>query len=466
MYLKPFLDNIETVGRISVTENPVLKSDNSVVDYRKRVEQNRKRGNRISSLTRQARQKAKEVKEYIEFNPGFMDDAKREYLGRFMHSLNHCGVRSLYREHIDGSHLEYIGALTCKHKLCPVCNAELSKTIRRKYILYFNKHPELRKDYDFQHLTLTVPHSADGFKGKKLYADELMKAFNLMRKKKFWLDMVYAGEFGVEVTKNENGLHIHIHALLLVKKQKQNRNLLHKEILLQWNRLTVDPGLISRELTEKDIKAIRAGNKLITNDLVKTLDTRGATFIGLENLFVVNDNGVKRYIDMNVQDDFLRGLMECIKYHFEPFVLDKEKGTYDFDLLMEALPMIKGRPLYRKFGAFHGVKELNVNDRSLIREEMAEAVKETAHDQVINPCTLKPAGRDEFDYVIMNAAGVYYKPEENMKPFVSGGVKKLYLYSAHTLIDAVLDMISISLCDNKKRRQPGLHKKETAILMT
>lgn len=460
MYLKPFLDNIETVGSNLVIQNPVVVSNDSADSLRKRVLHNRIRGNRISALVRQARAKAKEVDQFMHSHPELMDDTRLDYLGRFHKSLMQCGVRSLYREHLDGDQLEYIAALTCKHKLCPVCNAELSKILRRKYILYFKKHPELLSDYDFQHLTLTVPHSGDGFRGKKLYADELIKAFNLMRKKKFWKEMVHAGEFGVEVTRNENGLHIHIHSMLLVKKMTQNRNRLHLEILREWNRLTVDSARSPRELSAGDIKAIRAGNRLITDEIIHGLDTRGATFIGLENLFVKNNNGVKRYINMSDQEDFIKGLMECIKYHFEPFVLNKSDGSYDYELLLEALPMVKGKPLYRKFGAFHGVKELNVNDRTLLKEEMAEAIEDTAHDEVIHPVTLIPAGRDEYSYVVMNAAGIYYLPEENLRPVAARGVRRQYLHNAHTLIDAVLDLLSLSMCDNLKR---GRLKKSVEI---
>eukprot|EP00903_Cladosiphon_okamuranus_P000391 g389.t1 len=246
------------------------------------------------------------------------------------------------------------------------------------------------------HLTLTVPHSQKGWRGREWYANELMKEFNYMRKKAFWKRMVYSGEFGVEVTRNDDGMHIHIHALLLVYKRKQNRNELHRFILEAWNRQT--QGSSQRTcFSEEEITAILKSNKLLTPEYVDQLFPCGATFVGLESLYLRStepkrgyhwcerSGAYKRYVSLkDGKDIFLAGIMECIKYHFEPMATKKD-GTYDFDLICDILPAIKGKPLFRKFGAFHsgsknahpGAKELNINYKD---ENVAEEAAEDLQD--------------------------------------------------------------------------------------
>ena len=52
------------------------------------------------------------------------------------------------------------------------------------------------------HLTLTVPHTAHGWRDSEVYNQELVKAFNIMRKYDFWKDCVYGGEATVEFTRD------------------------------------------------------------------------------------------------------------------------------------------------------------------------------------------------------------------------------------------------------------------------
>ena len=424
-----------------------------------KIKNNRKRGNRISALSREARKLSKQTRDYTRSNQELTDD-EYMYLSNFSASLNSCCSNALYRIHIENGAIEYLSANSCKHKLCPVCNSERSKLTRRKYINYFEKNKEMVEQYDFMHLTLTVPHKDGTFRNKRIYIDDLIYEFNHMRKKDFWKDAVYAGEFGIEMTKGEDGIHIHIHALLLVIKQTQNRNHLHKEILLHWNKRTIDKGREKRELTDSDKKKIASGNKLIDENQIKQLDTRGSTFISLENLYTIS-NGKKKYINTKDFNDFIAGLMECIKYHFEPFVMNKADRSYDFDLLRELAPMIKGKQLYRKFGAFHGMAELNINNKTLLADQVEEAretLDETAHGQVYNPITLQPADRDEYEYVIMDTSSVFYLQHEGLKPITGRNVKKKYLHNAFTMMDAILDMINLSILENYKLKYPKMKK--------
>ena len=45
--------------------------------------------------------------------------------------------------------------------------------------------------YDLMHLTLTVPHNSDGWRGKKFYFKEIIQAFNQMRKTEEWNALVF-----------------------------------------------------------------------------------------------------------------------------------------------------------------------------------------------------------------------------------------------------------------------------------
>ncbi|MCB1124136.1 MAG: protein rep, partial [Verrucomicrobiae bacterium] len=229
----PFVHNEETVrimagepivGGIPDTGSPSSDESPGTNDSRKdRTRYNRQRCLWMTRAVKQNRLNYRELHEYLEAND--VDDYSLAYLMDFRYAINTCCRHALFREHLINGAKEFIGAHTCKNKLCTVCNAKRAKDLRRKYRLFFDKNPDLLHCFDFFHLTLTVPHNeSGGFRGKRWYADELMREFNFMRKKQAWKDLVYAGEFGVEVTKNENGLHIHIHSLLLVHKGPQNRN--------------------------------------------------------------------------------------------------------------------------------------------------------------------------------------------------------------------------------------------------
>lgn len=431
-----------------------------------RTLRNRKRGNKISSYARQNQKTYKALNDYImqmdSSNVAF------DYAINLRAKLQNCCSHTLIREHKNPKTFEFIGAHTCKHKLCHICNAERSRAIRRKYLRYFHKNEFIdrktgevhsRSDFDFMHLTLTVPHTNEkGFRNKRWYADELMKEFNWMRKKQWWQKMVFAGEFGVEVTKNQNGFHIHIHALLIVHKGRQNRNKLHREILLQWNKQTVSD--YQRTFNDESKASIAKSNSLLTIEDIESLNPQGSTLISLESLYVYsrykqaqtdkwdNEKALwKHYVNSEDETDLVKGVMECIKYHFEPMCLNKEDGSYDFDLMCEILPQIQGKPLYRKFGNFHGVKELNVIDADI--EDIQETLEETANDEVIHPITCEPLSRSEYHYVIIAARNIHYDSKNNFKPFLRKGVRKRYV-DAPTLGRALKNMALLSLQDAVK----------------
>lgn len=470
---KPFLDNKETVGITS--SKPLNRNVNNAEEsfnWRQRRRYNRARCLRMSRQVKQNKLNYEQLHKYLDNNQ--VDLRTMTYLMDFRSKINSCCHHALFREHLINGATEFIGAHSCKHKLCSVCNAMRSKKTRQIWRRFFEKYPELVEDYDLMHLTLTVPHSEQsGYRGKRWYADELIKEFNYMRKKKFWRDRVYAGEFGIEVTRNAGGLHIHIHSLLLVYKCKQNRNELHKEILKSWNRQTSGSGdRTTFSQTERD--AILGSNKLLRPLEVEKLAPDGATFIGLESLYLgskerktgfqhCDRSGLwKRYIRSS--DNFetnLAGIMECIKYHFEPMAMS-EDGSLDFDLIAEILPSIKGKPLYRKFGAFHagaknahpGARMLNMNYKEEdIIQEMADDLSNNSHEAVINPETGEEALREEYIYFSVSLAKVFLDPEEGHAIKIPPNVKKTYFPAANAL-DALVEMEILAMARRKNLRNP------------
>lgn len=470
--INPFLDNIETVG----ISKPMNKTGNFMIPEKALF--NRKRGNKISNHAR------KNVKAYSEVSKYIMDmDSEARpfnYMINLRNKLQNCCTYTMVRLHKKPSTIEFIGAHTCKHKLCHVCNYERSKVLRRKYLNYFNKNEFIDKttgevskksDFDFMHLTLTVPHSENnGFRGKRWYADELMKEFNYLRKKAYWQKFVFAGEFGVEVTKNANGLHIHIHSLLIIRKFPQSRNLLHRWILKNWNMQTVCPASKREKFTEDEKNSIKKGNKLFADNDLNALNPQGSTLIGLESLYTYSGKKLKatdkwnqekgmwkHYVNAEEERDFMAGIMECIKYHFEPLCLNQHDGTFDFDLLCEILPAIQGKPLYRKFGNFHGVKELNINEN--VEENITELLAEVAKEQVIHPETEQPVNIGDYSYCMLSAKSIFYDIKNNYKPFIKRSAKKSFL-PQHTLKEALQYMTQLSWRSQVKAKD----KKEVEFL--
>ncbi|MDL2311889.1 protein rep [Bacteroidales bacterium OttesenSCG-928-B11] len=335
-----------------------------------------------------------------------LTEQKREYAKKLIKSLGVCSCSSLYGA--VGNDIELITSIACSHKLCNICNWNRQKQIRRKYYRWFGENEKLavmfrdgaRKvttaaqrekwesagyvfatevKYDLMHLTLTVPHTEEnGWRGKEFYFKELTRAFNFMRKSDDWLRWVYGGEYGVEVTKGENGYHIHIHALLFVRKATRNRDKLHKVIFESWNRLTVDSNSHRKLFDDKEIESIKKGNKLFDDDFISKLNPRGATLIGLENIFTINNNGEKVRVGEWCDSRMMKAVMETISYHFKPKMLEKKDGNHDMENLVNILEAVHNQRLYDKFGCLYGEKSLNLKDDSLLQdfEEVKELIDE------------------------------------------------------------------------------------------
>ncbi len=475
--ISPCLDNIETLG---IKLEP---SENIIDDFKLRTKWNRNRGNKITTKARQNDDTYTQIHSHI-----LTMDSQSKAFAPFLKArrdLQNCCRHTLVRRWKEPYSVDFISAHTCKNKICNVCNYVRSKALRRKYIKYFDKNELIdfktgqvfeKKDMDFFHLTLTVPHTENkGWRGKKVFVKEIMEEFNLMRKKKFWKENIHAGEFGVEFTRNKNGFHIHIHSLVIAHTSRGNRNYLYKEILKAWNKQTVCPYNKRKSFTIEEIEAIKKGCKTLTDEEIKELHPQGSTFVSLESLYTLSDvrtsrydrpNGEgkwKRYINPSDGKQFISGVMECIKYHFEPLCFNKEDKTIDFQLLEDLLPEIHGKPLYRKFGAFHGLKELNINENltSELSDEVIENLEDTAREKTTHPETGLEAQPGDFDFLIINARMLRYDKENNFKPRINKAAKKIYLSDCKNIVQALKRMCTMGWKDQLKAKS-----KEQMILMS
>ncbi len=350
----------------------------------------------IQSLKRKNLTLAEQIKDFmIELEP-----VKKTYMKKLVKKLTACAGLSLYAEQ-PGSTVGITGHL-CEDKLCFVCNSQRSRVTRRKYRTWFEANQVLFEvtpknglpkvvtsfqyqkhfegasytpvAYDVMHFTLTVPHTEErGFRGVKLYYDEFTNIMTAMRRLKFWKENILGGEYGFETERKTKGLHIHVHGLMFVRRFIGNRNYVHRELLMNWNRLSVDEDAPLRELTDEVKTAILAGNKTLTESDILQMDLRGATFMNLESIHYFK-NKRKIYITDFSDPNMMRGIMEAIKYHFEPAFFNKQDNQFDLQMVADIKPLIHGKALYKKFGCLVGETSLNINENMQV--EYADAVED------------------------------------------------------------------------------------------
>lgn len=286
-----------------------------------------------------------------------------------------------------------------RHRLDFVWNWRKSQIIRSRYRNFLQTATDeqnrlLINHYQPIHLVLTVPHADGKFKGKRFYVSELIKLYHELRRTEPFKKYIYAGEYGVEIKRSrKHGLHIHIHSFIL-QRPEFSTNEVRNSLTKEWKRLT--------------------GNE--TN------------FSGLhyETLYVreksANGEYTKNYIQPKTAtiETYLSGVMECIKYHFKQGCLEQENGEYDILLIDEILHNTKGVRLYSRFGNFYKEKSLNFNNLetesvTVVDEETGEVIEEIQTDasrseaNLINPFTLKPAEKQEYQIVISSTANVKHK---------------------------------------------------------
>ena len=265
-----------------------------------------------------------------------------------------------------------------RHRLCYVWNMRKSQIIRSRYFQFLSEKRDdhgrlLISHYRPAHLVLTVPHDGGVFEGERFYARKLIKRYAELRKTDAWKKYVYAGEYGLEVKRSKkHGLHIHVHSLILQHPQ-YSMNEVRDALVAEW-----------RELM---------------NNTTKYSGLSYETLYWWEK----TDDGkkVKRYVVPGESDleHYLRGVLECIKYHFKPDCLDDDAHGFDVPLIQEILNSTKGLRMYSRFGKFYKEPSLNFNTiekavEDLTEEETADEVKASVdgvEERLINPYTFQQA---------------------------------------------------------------------------
>lgn len=326
-----------------------------------------------------------------------LEPQKKLYMKKLRKKLTACAGLSLYAEQPSGT-VGITGHL-CGDKLCFVCNSQRSRVTRRKYRSWFEKNQVLFEvqtskgskvvtafqyyknyeglnyspvAYDVMHFTLTVAHTAgEGFRGKELYYDEFTDCMTALRRLKFWKENVLGGEYGFETERKTKGAHIHVHGLMFVRRFVGNRNYVHRELLKNWNRLTIEENNPRQFFSLETIEGIFKGNKTLTYSDLIDIDLRGATIINMDSIHY-REGKKKIYITDFSDPRMMRGIMEAIKYHFEPAFFDKSENQFDLQMVADIKPLIHGKALYKKFGCLVGETSLNINED--LNVEYAQAV--------------------------------------------------------------------------------------------
>lgn len=415
---------------------------------------NGKRSNIISSLKRKNLKLVKQIKlESKQFN-----NADLVALRKFDKYLTQCANLTLYEQ--DGKWIQHVASHTCNHKACFVCNYIRQKKIRRKYLHWFEENKTFGRvllengqskiitrfqyqknyagfeiiekvPYDLMFLTLTVPHTENGFRGEKFYQKQIRTAFNLMRKTDAWLKWVYGGEFGIEITKGENGLHIHIHSLIFVKRATQNRNKIYRMIFMEWNKYTVDPSNTRTSFDEKTIAGIKKGNSLLTDEDIQKLNPQGSTFVDLSTIYTWS-NGVKKRAKEFGSKEMMIAVMEAISYHFEPQAFDKANGEFNIPLLIELLPKLYNLRIYDRFGILYRESPLSLSNNTHVEDlkEIIDLKKEEGNES-----------KNYKDYFITNPAYVFHDPKKRNKIIMSWTAKDRRIdLSAENTTGAIAEM--------------------------
>jgi hypothetical protein len=282
-----------------------------------------------------------------------------------------------------------------RHKLNHVWNFYKSQIIRRKYLGVLQEWDALGilRQYTPVHITLTVPRGQDGlFQGERFFGHKLLYWFNLMRKEKWWKEMVFAGECGLETKKGKTtaGYHIHVHSFSLLNAEYTVHQL-RKKIQEYWLKHTGGKliGCETLYITQRHPNGkpvyeyvARPAKNVTLRYTVAEYKERKKEFEA--NGLKLKKELVKRYIDADSSlTDYLQGVMECIKYHFKPdMFLDTiklaDKSTvkkHDVSAILEVLHHTHNKRLYSKFGAFYKIKELALS----FKEDAESEVLDLSH---------------------------------------------------------------------------------------
>ncbi len=322
-----------------------------------------------------------------------------------------------------------------KHRLDEVWNWRKSVLIRNIYRKYLQE-TKIYKDYTPVHIVLTLPHKEGRYQGKKFYTKELINHFNILRKHKDFKAAVYGGEYGVEHKKSiTNGYHIHIHSLTFLKNSSINE---FRETLQKlWFNLTGATqiwveGLFYYKKDEKGkfINEVIFNNNIKEEDLSGEIETIfGERIVRRKKFYIENEaKAIKKDSNLTAQEQdekiencYLSGIMECIKYHFKNDCMKDKNGNYDIPVMEEVLENTKGKRLYSRFGQFYKVKELcfnNLSNNETAAEDQEEEIIGTVKSEfAVNPFTGLEVAAQETELVLFDPAKRNHQSAKATKPF-------------------------------------------------
>jgi Replication protein len=392
----------------------------------------------------------RELMNWLQENHEKIPEQQAVATAKFFERTRYCCANNLFRRHADNA-VSYMGSHTCKHRCCMVCNSVRKKNVRKAFRRLFEAHPELHDEYDLMHVMLSVPHTEEGWQGQQMYSTELLGAFNILRKSKAWKRNCAGGVYNTEMTRNANGLHIHLHILAFVYKNPliNTRNAFYEELLESWNSRTVWEDSKRQAFSLRDIRGIckslgvikfnketerqefNHNRKKYARAQLKTLNPKGSTIIHVQNLYAwvgKKGGGVQKTHNLKTAEMKMRGVLECLKYHFKPIIFDKpasdhgeggldSEGGLNLPLISELVWRIGGKRLYGRFGILLSPKEPYSHFLKLMDTDEEPLVGEDEMNEVVrHPNTLaeQEAYTGHFRYTLERLKNIAVRLEKNV----------------------------------------------------
>lgn len=306
-----------------------------------------------------------------------------------------------------------------RHKMDPVWLMRKSQLIRNIYRNYLQSSETLKKTHHPVHITLTLPHGNGVFRGQRFYATELIYQFNILRKYPAWKSFVYAGEYGVEVKKTvntANGLHIHIHSFSLLN-ENASVNKFRKWLQTSWLKLTGGSHIWVETLYffKKDDHGKYLSKKSIIDG--KPQEQRIKFYLNNEIRHIKKSLLTETQKQQTIQEIYLKGIMECIKYHFKMDDLMQigSDKLFDIELINDILTNTKGKRMYSRYGAFYNEPALNFNN--LEAKGAPDEINSESTDRVVNPFTIEFAQTTETNKVCFYPEKQKRQPKTGAKPY-------------------------------------------------
>ncbi len=277
------------------------------------------------------------------------------------------GIYALFKQG-DTHRQQLMACWYSRHRLDHIWAYRKSRLIRKVWAEYLEQ-TRLYEHTTPMHLVLTVPHRGGRWRGKSFYAREMLTAFNQMRKNKHWKRYIFAGEYGLEVSKahgSENGLHIHLHCLVFMRKEFR-RKPVYSKIKELWKEQTGAQSIHFETLYvhRKDAQGRWIVDEARKDYVYTDSEPEGVAYkdpARYRKKYYLNEPWFNELPETEQRKQYVVAILEAIKYHFKNDALKNADGTYNIPLIAEVLEHSKYLRMYSKFGAFYGEKRLNYSN--------------------------------------------------------------------------------------------------------